>query len=82
LAFVVYLFFFDDHSMLRQRKLKAEENKLVAKRDFYLKEIEKDRQAKLELMSNPENLEKYAREHYLMKRDNEDVFVVVEKTED
>ena len=32
-----------------------------------------------ELKTNPDNLEKFAREKYLMKKDNEDIFVIVEE---
>ncbi len=30
----------------------------------------------IELNSNQENLEKFAREQFLMKRDNEDIFII------
>lgn len=82
IAFVVYLLFFDTYSLMRQQKLRTEERELMQKRDFYLNEIEADRKAKEELMSNAENLEKYAREQYMMKRENEDVFVVIEEDQD
>jgi len=29
-----------------------------------------------ERKNNPENLEKFAREQYLMRKDNEDVFII------
>ena len=44
-----------------------------------MEEVEKDRRA---LMGNADLLEKYAREKYLMKRPNEDVFIIVEKEEE
>ena len=31
------------------------------------------------LKTNNENLEKFAREQYLMKKDNEDIFIIVEE---
>jgi cell division protein FtsB len=52
---------------------------LEDEKEYYLekiKEVEKDR---MELMTNKELLEKFAREKYLMKRENEDVFVIVEE---
>lgn len=82
LAFFIYVMFFDTHNLLLQRKLKQEEQLLTQKRDFYINEIKDDRQAKEDLMSNDENKEKYAREQYKMKRDNEDVFVVVPQKKD
>ena len=35
-----------------------------------------------ELKTNPKNLEKFAREKYLMKKDNEDIFVIVKKNKE
>lgn len=46
---------------------------------YYEKKIIEDSQRLKELKTNKENLEKFAREQYLMKRDNEDVFVIVDK---
>ena len=44
--------------------------------DGKIKELEKERRM---VIGNPALLEKYAREKYLMKKDNEDVFVIVEE---
>jgi len=43
---------------------------------FYEEKITEDRAKLEELKSNPENLEKFAREQYLMKNDNEDIFII------
>jgi hypothetical protein len=43
---------------------------------FYKEKITIDRAKLYELESNPANLEKFAREHFLMKRDNEDIFII------
>jgi len=43
---------------------------------FYLDEIKENKEKLNELMSSPANLEKFAREKYLMKKDDEDVFVI------
>ncbi len=45
-------------------------------RTFYMSEIAKNNKEIYELETNPETIEKYAREKYLMKRDSEDVFIV------
>jgi cell division protein FtsB len=45
---------------------------------FYEDEIKATKQKKIELQSNNENLEKFAREHYYMKRKDEDIFIVKE----
>ena len=57
-------------------------SELEKEKEHYLEkmaEVEKDRR---ELMGNPELLEKFAREKYLMKRPNEEVFIIVTKEED
>jgi len=55
----------------------SEINELKKQRDFYQKEIKETRQNKEDLFGNIRNLEKFAREKYMMKRDNEDLFLVV-----
>ena len=48
---------------------------------FFESEIDKNRQEIEGLNQNPDKLERFAREKYLMKRENEDVFVIVEAKE-
>ena len=43
---------------------------------YYTQEIEKERRISEELQSDPTTIEKYAREKYMMKRDNEDLFII------
>jgi hypothetical protein len=43
---------------------------------FYEEKIKDDRSKLEELQSNPANLEKFAREQFLMKKENEDVFII------
>ena len=45
----------------------------------YQNKIEEDNRKMKELLSNKDNLEKFAREQYLMKNKNEDIFVIVNK---
>lgn len=52
---------------------------MLEKKSFYVKQIEETNKQYAELTSNPASQEKFAREHYWMKRDNEDVFVIVEE---
>jgi cell division protein FtsB len=78
LAFVVWMIFFDKNDLFSQYQYHQEVSKLKQERDFYLKETAKVRKDLDELTSNPQMLEKFAREKYLMKKDNEDVFVIVQ----
>lgn len=50
--------------------------KLKQDKEYYISRIETDKNRLLELQTNNENLEKFAREQYLMKRPNEDIFII------
>lgn len=76
--FVVWIIFFDKNNLISHIELHQTLNRLKADKRYYHKEIEKDSTAMEELMTNPKNLEKFAREQYLMKKDGEDVFVIIE----
>ena len=76
LAFIVYMIFFDKNDLFSQYQYYQQVSKLKQERDFYLKETTKVNKDLEELSSDPKELEKFAREHYLMKKDNEDVFVI------
>jgi len=78
LAFVVYMIFFDKNDLFSQYQYYQQVHKLKQERDFYLKETAKVNKDLDELTSDPKKLEKFARERYLMKKDNEDVFVIVQ----
>ena len=44
---------------------------------YYLTEIEQNKKDMQELMGDKAHLEKFARERFLMKKDNEDIFLIV-----
>lgn len=79
LAFVALLFFSDRNNILDQFKLRKQYNKIKTEHKFYQKQIEDAKQQRDELFTSDKNLEKFAREKYLMKKDDEDVFVFVKK---
>lgn len=79
LFFVIWMVFIDSNDILTQYKLKTKLNELERQKEFYLERKEKIQADRQELMSNNELLEKFARERYLMKRKNEDLYVVVEE---
>jgi len=77
LAFLVWMIFFDKNDLFSQYQYHQQLSKLKQERDFYKKETAKVAKDLDELTSNPQKLEKFAREKYLMKKANEDVFVIV-----
>ncbi len=76
-ALAVWMFFFDDRDLITTHfRQRHELEKLEESRDWYQQEITRTRKELEQLRSNPEVLEKYAREKYRMKKDNEDLFVI------
>jgi len=80
IALSVWVVFFDKNDLSTQLELRKDVKKLEEERNYYAKEIEHITSDILELNTNPKTLEKFAREKYLMKKDNEDIFVIVEVT--
>ncbi len=73
------MLFFDPRDIYSQLEHTRELNELKASKSYYQKELTKET-TELELLkTNPATLEKYAREKYLMKRENEDLFILSEK---
>ncbi len=79
-AFVVWLIFFDSNNVIMQQELKAKLNELNQEKKFYLDEIRRDSILTRQLLTDTAALEKFAREKYLMKKDGEDIFLVVDTT--
>jgi len=73
--FVGWMAFFDTNSLLIHLELKKEINKLEQQKTFLKTEIEKDKKV-LKKLSSEEELEKFAREEYYMKKDNEEIFLI------
>jgi len=73
--FIVWLSFFDQNNFLIQYDFKKELRTLEQDKNFYLEEIKTTKLELEELTTNPVTLEKFAREKYLMKKDNEEIFV-------
>jgi cell division protein FtsB len=74
--FAVWVLFFDDNSTLHQHKLQAELDDLTTKRDYYLQKLQDIKTDENQIMSNKATLERFARENYLMKRKDEDLYIV------
>lgn len=76
--FLLWIVFFDSSNLLSIAQLNKEKKSLLRDRDYYLSEIEKAKATREQLFGNKENLEKFAREKYLMKKEEEDIFVIIE----
>jgi cell division protein DivIC len=78
LFLMTWLLFFDRYDFATQYKTVQELKQLEEEKQYYLNEIAKNEEDLKQLKENPVYLEKYAREKYLMKRPNEDVFIIVD----
>ena len=74
-VFAVWMLFFDANSWLIHHELNTEIEDLENEKDYYKKEIIKDNKD-LKKLSTDEGLEKFAREEYYMKRDNEEIYII------
>lgn len=77
--FLIWMIFIDSNDFYTQFKLRKKLSDLENEKEYYLekiKEVQKDREG---LLSNQDLLEKFAREKYLMKKDSEDLFIIVEE---
>ncbi len=73
-SFLVWMFFFDTNVQLN-KEFKKEIKELNNTINFYKKEISKDKKTIIELQDSLQ-LEKFAREQYLMKKENEDIYII------
>jgi cell division protein FtsB len=78
ILFIVWMLFFDHNNIFLHLQYRKELNELKADKKYYQEQIDLTRKEVDLIKSNPQAMEKVAREQYLMKKDDEDVFVVKE----
>ncbi|WP_276390128.1 FtsB family cell division protein [Eudoraea chungangensis] len=74
-AFLIWMVFFDTNSLLIHLELRKEIKKLEKTQEFLKKEIAKDKLI-IEKLSDPKELEKFARENYYLKKKNEEIYLI------
>ncbi|MFL2575217.1 MAG: septum formation initiator family protein [Flavobacteriales bacterium] len=79
--FIIWIVFFDNYNLIRQSKIKKEIKQLEENKNFYSKEIKKDSTEYHELLNSDEKKEKFAREKFLMRKENEDVYIIRKKND-
>lgn len=75
-AFLIFMIFIDENNFIRRYNLSAQENELRKEVKRYKNKVADDIKQLEELNSNDINLEKFARERYLMKKENEEIFIL------
>lgn len=73
--FVVWMTFLDNYSFFDHQLLDKEIEKLEENKAYYQEEIKKDERS-IQQLKNSEQIEKYAREKYYMKKENEDIYII------
>ena len=73
--FLIWMLFLDNYSYMDQRQLNKQIDELQDNKKYYQEEIKKDNQS-IKLLKNQDQVEKYAREKYYMKKDSEDIYIV------
>ena len=78
LAFVVWILFFSQYNLIDRTRMAKNLKEMQREKAYYIEQIKRDSTRLHELTTDNENLEKFAREQYYMKKPNEDIFVVVD----
>ena len=73
--FLIWIGFIDDNNIIAQVEARLKLSAVNTEREFYLKETQKSLDDLKLLQNDRALLEKFAREKYLMKKDNEEIFV-------
>ncbi|MFB6306755.1 MAG: septum formation initiator family protein [Flavobacteriales bacterium] len=81
LFLLIWLLFFDNYDFFTLWETKNKLHESKQRKKFYKDEIKKARERLHLLQHDSAALEKYAREKYLMKKEGEDIFVVVEEND-
>ena len=76
--FALVMLVFDKNDLFTQAERRQELKDLQKSREYFTNQINKERTELDKLRTNPATLERYAREKYLMKRENEDLFLISE----
>ena len=80
--FVLWMLMFDQNNLNERRKNNRDYNQLIRERDYFQNKIEENRKRIQELKTNNDNLEKFAREQYKMKKKDEDLYIILTPKED
>lgn len=78
-AFAMLMLFFDQNDWVSQQERQRELQDVKDNIAYLNKEIAEMDAAYAKLMRDPQELERYAREHFRMKKDNEDLYIVEQK---
>lgn len=79
ILFLVYITFFDAHDLVSQIGVRWKIHKIHEQMDYLENDSQSAKQQIIELTTDSASLEKFAREEYRMKRENEEIFVILKE---
>ena len=77
IIFAIWVVLLDSNNLLSQYKEMKNLKKLRAEKEYYVQRIEEDKRKLHELKTDDQNLEKFAREQYRMKKPDEDLYIIL-----
>lgn len=79
IVFVIWMIFFDSNDLISQYRMNSQYNALLNEKEYYEQKIVEVKAEQEALLKDKVKLEKFAREHYLMKKPSEDIYILVEE---
>jgi len=79
MLFLVWMLFIDNNDLITQFTLRQQLKNLENEKTYYIEKISDVKEEREELLSNDDLLERFAREKYLMKKESEDLYVIVDE---
>lgn len=75
-GFLAFVLFFDNHNLLLRWKTQQKLEMLEKELEFFQNEIQTNKTKIKKLQTDNEYLEKFAREEYMMKEKDEEIFII------
>jgi cell division protein FtsB len=79
LVFAVVIIFFDHNNLISRFTTDRKTRQIEREIEHYEQQIKSNRQQINKLQTDKDSLEKFAREKYLMKKQDEEIFIIKEK---
>ncbi|GGE97148.1 Septum formation initiator [Chishuiella changwenlii] len=78
-AFLVWMFFFDQNSFFVHRELDKQIRLLENDEEYFQENLDRETEKLNQLNNNPAEIERIAREQHFLKKDDEDIFIIQEE---
>ena len=79
IIFIIWILFIDTYDIMSQLNMNRQVQQLQGQKEYYQKEIFKDSTALHKLTNDKKEQERFAREKFLMKKKDEDIFIIRKK---